>query len=365
MKLKEIINYLQEVAHPSLQESYDNSGLIVGNENAEIDKAIVCLDAIENVVQEAIDKEAQLIIAHHPIIFSGLKSLTGKNYIERTIIKAIQNNIAIYAIHTNLDNVLHGVNKKISDKLSLINTQILAPKTSLLSKLITFVPLVHKEEVLNALFDAGAGNIGNYSEASFSTKGIGTFMPNEDANPTIGEIGEREEVDEYKIEVLVPQYKIKNVLKALLSVHPYEEVAYDIIPLLNTNQEVGSGMVGELNEAVDIEDFLKMLQQIFKVPAIKHTKIIKPQIKKVALCGGSGSFLLKDAISNKADIFITADFKYHQFFDADNQIIIADIGHYESEQFTSELLIEKLNKKFSNFAVILTEINTNPVKYFI
>lgn len=365
MKLQEIINYLQEIAPPSLQEPYDNSGLLVGNINNEIEKAIVCLDAIEEVVQEAINENAQLVIAHHPIIFSGLKSLTGKNYIERTILKAIKNNIAIYAIHTNLDNVLHGVNKKISDKIGLINTKILVPKTNTLCKLISFVPLVHKDEVLQALFNAGAGNIGNYSEASFSQKGIGTFKGNEDANPTIGEIGEREEVDEYKIEVLLPQYKLSKVLQALLKAHPYEEVAYDIIPLLNQNQETGSGMVGELEEAIPTKEFLNHIKQVFDTQAIKHTALIQPQIKKVAVCGGSGSFLLKDAISAKADIFITADFKYHQFFDADNQIIIADIGHYESEQFTSELLIEKLNKKFSNFAVVFTEINTNPVKYFI
>ena len=365
MKLKEIIDFLEELAPPSLQESYDNSGLIVGNGNEEINKAIICLDAIETIVDEAIEKGAQLIIAHHPIVFSGLKKLNGKNYVERTIIKAIQNNIAIYAIHTNLDNVEHGVNQKISDKIGLTNTKILAPKSNILTKLQTFAPKENAAQVLEALFAAGAGKIGHYSETSFSYNGIGTFKGDETTNAYIGKPGIRESVEETKIEVLLENHLQNKVLQALIKAHPYEEVAYDLIPINNVHQNIGSGMIGELEKPMKTTVFLKLLQEVFQVKSIKHTALIKHEIKTVALCGGSGSFLLNKAKSQKADIFITSDFKYHEFFDADNQIIIADIGHYETEQYTSELLIENLNKKFRNFAFLLTELNTNPVKYFI
>lgn len=365
MILKDIIDYLECLAPPSLQESYDNSGLIVGSGQEKISKAIVCLDAIESVVDEAIEKGAELIIAHHPIVFGGLKKLNGKNYVERVVIKAIKNNIAIYAIHTNLDNVLEGVNAKMGAKIGLENLKILAPKTDHLNKLIFFVPLQNKEEVVAAVFEAGAGNIGNYSEASFSHKGIGTFKGNENSAPRIGEKNVKEEVEEFRVEVLVENSRLHQVLQALFVAHPYEEVAYDIVPLKNEQQTVGSGMIGDLERAMEPEAFLKHLQEVFKVPSIKHTRLCKKEIKRVAICGGSGSFLLKHAIRQKADVYISADFKYHEFFDADNQLVIVDVGHYESEQYTSELLIEKLNKKFRNFAFLLTETNTNPVEYFI
>ena len=365
MILQEIINYLEELAPPSLQESYDNSGLIVGNGQQEISKAIVCLDAVESVLDEAIAKGANLIIAHHPIVFSGLKKLNGKNYVERVVIKAIQNNIAIYAIHTNFDNVSQGVNRKISEKIGLVNTQILAPKSNLLNKLVVFVPIENRLQLMNAMFEAGAGNIGNYSEASFTSNGEGSFKGNVDSNPTMGKVNERTYVQEGRVEVLVENHHLNMVLAAMKANHPYEEVAYDLIALKNSHQEIGSGMIGELNEAMNPKGFLKHLQTIFKVPVIRHTDLGNKKIAKVAVCGGSGSFLLQAAISQKADVFVSADFKYHEFFDADNQIVIADIGHYESEQYTSELLLEKLKKKFSNFAFFLTENNTNPLRYFI
>lgn len=365
MILQEVVDFLEELAPPSLQESYDNAGLIVGDSKKEFTKAVVCLDAIEEVVDEAIDKGANLIIAHHPIVFSGLKKINGKNYVERTVIKAIKNDIAIYAIHTNFDNVLSGVNKIIANKLGLTEQKILAPKSGCLSKLITFVPLVSSNSVLEAMFAAGAGKIGNYSEASFSTHGEGTFKGEEGSNPSIGKTGERETVKETRVEVLVENHKISDVLKALMSAHPYEEVAYDLIELKNTHHAIGAGMFGVLPKPLETEKFLQKLKDVFHVPVIRYTASLDRKIERVALCGGAGSFLLPAAKVKKADIFITGDFKYHEFFDADNQIVIADIGHYESEQFTSNLLIAELNKKFRKFAFLLTEINTNPVNYFI
>lgn len=365
MKIQDLIQFLETLAPPSLQESYDNAGLLVGNGETKFTKAIVCLDAVEAVVDEAITKGANLIIAHHPIIFGGLKKLNGKNYVERTVIKAIQNNIAIYAIHTNLDNVLAGVNSKIGEKLGIQTPKILLPKLALLSKLVSYVPLANKDAVLQALFDAGAGDIGNYSEASFSTEGIGSFKGNDVSTPVIGQKGERTYVKEARIEVLVQNHLQSQVMKALFSNHPYEEVAYEWIPLGNTHQNVGSGMIGNLDKPMLIEDFFRMIQQNFKVPVIKHTPILNTTIQRIAWCGGAGSFLIGEAKKQGAHVFLTGDCKYHEFFDADNQLVIADLGHYESEQYTSELLIEKLNKNFSNFAFLLTEINTNPVNYFI
>jgi dinuclear metal center YbgI/SA1388 family protein len=364
MRIAEIIQQLELLAPPTLQESYDNAGLLTGQSNWECNGAVVCLDSTEEVIDEAIQKGCNLVIAHHPIIFSGLKKITGKNYVERTIIKAIKHDVAIYAIHTNLDHVMDGVNKKMADKLGLKNIKILAPKPDLLMKLNTFVPEAHAEKVRHALFAAGAGHIGNYDACSFNTYGTGTFRGNESSNPFIGKKGEIHHEAEQKIEVIYPKWKEQQVLRALFDAHPYEEVAYDLHPLNNIHQFVGAGMIGELETEMRWIDFFTLLKTRFHLQIIRHTRPIKETIKTVALCGGSGSFLLNDAIRQRADVFITADYKYHQFFDADGKIMIADIGHFESEQFTSELLFDYLQQKFPTFAVVLSETNTNPVKYF-
>lgn len=363
MKLQEITSYLESIAPLSYQESYDNAGLICGSDDMEITGALICLDSIEAVVDEAIVMGCNLIIAHHPIVFSGLKKLNGKNYVERVIIKAIKNNIAIYAAHTNLDNVHHGVNAKISEKLGLQNCKLLLPQKNLLKRLITFSPEKNAEDIRSALFAAGAGHIGNYSECSFNSLGTGTFKAIHGANPYIGEVGKRFEGEEIRIEVVYPSQLESKMVKALLKAHPYEEVAYDLIPLSNPSSQIGAGMTGELVEEMDEMQFLNGLKSKMRAESIRHTALRGKKVKKIAVCGGSGSFLLNAAIASQADIFITADFKYHQFFDADGRIVIADIGHYESEQFTMELFYEILKKKFSTFALQLTKINTNPIKY--
>ncbi|MFM2049134.1 MAG: hypothetical protein RI955_1682 [Bacteroidota bacterium] len=363
MKLSELIQQLETFAHSSLQESYDNAGLIVGNPDTEVSKAIICLDAIEAVMDEAIAENANLIIAHHPIIFSGLKKLNGKNYVERVVIKAIQHNIAIYAIHTNLDNVAHGVNQKIAEKLGLINCKILAPKKNLLKKLVTFVPVASARKVRNALFEAGAGSISNYDECSFNMLGKGTFKGNKNTNPTIGTKGNQQEVEEIRMELIFNSFEENKILKALFSHHPYEEVAYDIYALENNHQQIGAGLIGELENEMDELSFLNDTKKTMQTDCIRHSHFIHKKIKKVAVCGGSGSFLLQKAIQSGADAFITGDFKYHEFFDADNKILIADIGHYESEQFTIDLLYDYLSKKNHTFALLKTKINTNSVNY--
>jgi dinuclear metal center YbgI/SA1388 family protein len=364
MIIKEITNYLESIAPISSQESYDNSGLICGNKNTTITNALISLDCTEDIIEEAINKNCNLVISHHPIVFKGLKTFTGKNYVERTIIKAIKHDIAIYAIHTNLDNYEFGVNKKIGDLLGVKQPKILEPKANALNKLAVYVPKSHVREITQVMFNAGAGQIGNYNECSFQSEGNGTYKANEKANPFLGNKNELHIETETKVEVLITKHNQHTVIQKMIEVHPYEEVAYDIHPITNLNKYEGSGMIGELEKEMEATTFLKHIKESFKCEIIKHTDIHKPTIKKIAWCGGSGSFLLKQAKSQKADIFITGDFKYHEFFDAENQIIIADIGHFESEQFTIDLIAELLSKKFVKFAPLLTEINTNPVNYF-
>lgn len=363
VKIKDVTDYLESIAPRSYQESYDNASLITGNASWEVKGILVTLDCIEAVVDEAIAKGCNLIVAHHPIVFRGLKKLNGNGYVERTVIKAIKHDIAIYAIHTNLDNVYTGVNRKICEKIGLTNLKILVPKKETLGKLVIFIPTENAEAVLAALHQAGAGQIGNYKNCSFRLEGTGTFMPTEEANPHIGESNKQEYVNEVRAEVIFPLHLESKVLAALRKAHPYEEVAYYLSSLLNENQEVGSGMIGELDIPAEPLIFLKGLKTSMDLQTIRHTKINHGPIKKVAVCGGAGSFLLPQAIQAGADIFVTADFKYHEFFDADGRIIIADIGHYESEVFTKELLQDVLMKKFPTFAIIFSETATNPISY--
>lgn len=364
MKLLELTTYLESMAPLALQESYDNSGLLVGDPQQEITQALVALDCTEAVVDEAIELGCELVITHHPIVFKGLKRLTGANYVERVIIKAIRHGIALYAIHTNLDNMLDGVNGKIADRLNLKKRQILQPKKHVLRKLAVHVPETHAEAVRQALFQAGAGHIGNYDECSFNLEGTGTFRPGSDATPYSGEVGKLSYAQEVRVEVIYPLYLEGRLIAAMRQAHPYEEIAYDLLELQNAHPQVGSGLIGELPEAMNPIGFLAYLKEALQTEMIRHTALPAHKIKKIAVCGGSGSFLLPEAIRAKADVFVTADYKYHDFFDADGKITIADVGHFESEQFTQELLIEIIQKKFPTFAIRLTAIHTNPINYY-
>jgi dinuclear metal center YbgI/SA1388 family protein len=363
MKVKDITKTLEAWAPLNLQESYDNSGLILGDPEQEFDKVLITLDVTENVIREAIETKSQLVIAHHPFIFKGIKKINTQHWIDRCIRLAVKNDISIYAIHTNLDNVHTGVNRKIADKLGLINARILSPKSGTLNKLVTFIPLEQTETVLNAMYKAGAGNIGNYDHCSFRVTGKGSFRPNEKSNPHIGEANKDEFVEENRVEVIFPTERSNQVITALQSAHPYEEVAYYLSSLENSNQEIGSGMIGELEKEMNTNDFFQYLKEKMNLKIIRHTLPHQKSVRKIALCGGSGSFLLSAAIRQKADVFITGDFKYHDFFEADDQIIIADIGHYESEVFTKDLIYDELKKNFANIALRLSEVNTNPVHY--
>ncbi len=365
MQLKAITQYIETLAPLVYQESYDNAGLIVGNPDDEITGILIALDVTEEVIDEACRQNLNLIVAHHPVIFSGLKKLNGRNYVERSVIKAIRNNISLYAAHTNLDSVHGGVNSKICEKLGLTNCRILAPLQNQLKKLVTFVPQAQAEKVRLAIFEAGAGTIGNYDQCSFNANGTGTFRGNEQSNPFVGEKNELHFEGETRIETIFPKHLQGKIIQALLKAHPYEEVAYDIYPLDNDWPVVGSGMIGTLPQEMDEPGFLRLVKETFGCTVLKHTQLLGRPVKTVAVCGGAGSFLLKEAIGQQADVFISGDFKYHQFFDAENKLVIADIGHYESEQFTKEVFYELLTKKFPKFAIHLSEVKTNPVNYLI
>jgi len=363
MIVKSICELIEEVAPLALQESYDNAGLLVGDSQMEVTSVLVCIDITETVISEAIQKNCNLIVSHHPLIFSGLKRLTGQNEVQRCVAQAIKNDIAIYAAHTNLDNVLQGVSGKMAEKIGLKNIQILQPKENSLLKLITYVPKLHSYGVRQALFEVGAGQIGNYDYCSFNTEGVGTFRANENAQPFVGKLDELHSEPETKIEIILPYYLKYKVIETLLKVHPYEEPAYDLVPLKNGWNEIGAGVVGDLEDLEDELSFLNRIKSIFNIATIRHTDFLNKKIKRVALCGGSGSSFLLDAISAEADVYISGDFKYHEFFDASKQILIADIGHFESEQFTKDIFYEIITKKMPTFAVQISDSKTNPINY--
>jgi len=363
MIVKEVTTVLEEIAPLAYAEDFDNVGLLVGSYTQEVSAILVTLDTLENVVDEAISNNCNLIVSFHPIIFSGLKKITGSTYIERVIIKAIQNNIAIYSMHTALDNSKEGVNAKICEVLEILDPQILIPQKSTIKKLTTYAPINTSEKIKNALFEAGAGNIGNYSNCSFTTTGTGSFRAENDANPTIGKIGETHFEEEVQINVTFSASIEKKVMNALFKNHPYEEVAYEVLTLENENHDIGMGMIGILKKPMGENDFLKLVQERMNASGIRHSKLLNKDIEKVAVLGGSGAFAINAAKAAGADIFITADVKYHQFYTAENKMVIADIGHFETEQFTKNLLVDYLTKKIPNFAIRLSESKTNPIKY--
>ncbi len=363
-KIKEVVAFLESWAPRGYQESYDNSGLLTGDDEAAVRGILVSLDCTEAVVQEAVQRGCNMIVSHHPVIFKGLKALTGSTYVERTVIAAIKNDVALYAIHTNLDNIRTGVNQRIASQLGLQSARILSPGKDKLMKLVTFVPAGDLEKVRKALHDAGAGQIGNYENCSFEIAGTGQFRPNEKADPHIGKSGKTKKVEEVRIEVILPTHRERAVMNALKQAHPYEEVAYYLSRLENENQDVGSGMIGELQKPMEPTAFLSRLKEVMQTAVVRHTTVSKAAISRVALCGGSGSFLLGEAIRHGAQAFVSSDFKYHDFFDAEGRIVICDIGHYESEQFTKVLLQEVLSEKFTTFASHFSKTVTNPISYF-
>ena len=363
MIIQDVINYLEELSPLAYAEDFDNVGLLVGHKDTQINGVLVALDTLEVVVDEAIENNCNLIVSFHPIIFKGLKKLTGKSYVERVVMKAIKNDIAIFSMHTALDNALQGVNKMICEKIGLLNTQILIPQSGTIKKLTTYAPKEEADKLREALFNAGAGSIGNYNECSFNTEGIGTYNGNINSNPSKGEKGNLHFEPEIQISVTYAKHLEPKIIQTLFNEHSYDEVAYEVTTLENKNQHIGMGMIGEFKEPMDEISFLNYIKSTMNAKCIRHSNLLDKSIKKVAVLGGSGSFAITEAIASKADAFITADLKYHDFFKAENNIVLADIGHYESEQYTKNGLVVFLTKKMPNFAVVLSKINTNPVNY--
>lgn len=363
MKIKELVSHLEAIAPLALQESYDNSGLQIGNADSDISSALICVDCTEEVVQEAIDNKCGLIISHHPLIFGGLKSLTGANHVERIAIKALKNGIALYAIHTNLDNVINGVNGRFAKVLGLKPERVLRPAKGTLLKLGVHVPTNELHQVRKALFDAGAGVIGNYSNCSFTVSGKGSFLPLEGATPSDGVVGELKELEETRLELVLFKWKKRQVLAALQEAHSYEEVAFDLLELENDHPGIGSGLIGTLPEAISENDFLNLVKERLGTPMLRHSGKTGKMVRRVAICGGSGSFLLQDAVAAKADAFLTADLKYHQFQEPDGRLLMVDAGHYETEKATMALLQDILGEKFPKFALHLTKSVSNPIHY--
>lgn len=362
---KDIINFLETKAPLRFQANYDNSGWVVGNPEQACTGVLTALDLTPEVIEEAIEKQLNLIIVHHPPIFKGLKQLMQSNPLAHMLTSAIKADLSIYAIHTNLDHVLWGVNGEIANRIGMQNTRVLDPLPNTHQKLVTFVPVDHAAAVRSSLFEAGAGAIGNYDECSFNATGIGTFKANENANPFVGAINEQHHEKEERIEVIFPSHRQKAILSALFQAHPYETVAYDLYPLENEFQEIGAGAIGSLPTPMEENDFLTLLKKTFQTGVIRHSPLTGKPIKEVAVCGGSGKSLITNALKNKADIFITADLGYHDFFEPNGKLLLADIGHFESEQYTSDLLVRAIKEKFPTFAVLKTGRNTNPVNYFL
>ncbi len=364
MIVKEVTDILEELAPLGDAEDFDNVGLLVGDHYQEVTGILVTLDTLENVVDEAVARDCNLIVSFHPIIFSGLKKITGSTYVERVVLKAIRQGVAIYSMHTALDNSPRGVNARICEVLGITAPEILIPKKGTIGKLATYVPKAAARGLLNALFAAGAGSIGNYSNCSFTSEGLGSFKPEPASNPTTGKKGEVHVEEETQIHVTYPLVKEASIVRALFQNHPYEEVAYETYELRNTYQNSGMGMVGMLHKPVAETEFLQLLKERMNASVIRHSALLGKEVQKIAVLGGSGAFAIGAARSAGADIFVTSDIRYHQFFEAEGKLVIADLGHYETEQFTKNLLVDHLTKKMPNFAISLSESKTNPIKYF-
>ncbi|MFN7279524.1 MAG: Nif3-like dinuclear metal center hexameric protein [bacterium] len=363
MTIGEIINMLETVAPPSLQESWDNSGLLTGRSTTDCSGVLLALDVTDAVLSEAVSRGCNLVVAHHPMIFRGLKRIDEDEPTGRLTAFAIRHDLAVYAMHTNLDNIIGGVNGVLADRFGLTDRRVLQPMNGQLMKLVCMIPEGHLEAVSRAVFEAGAGRIGDYEDCGFTTSGIGTFTPMSGANPFIGAEGRPETVREHRFEVILPAWRQRPVLAAMRSAHPYEEVAFDLVKLENEWSGVGSGIIGRLPAPMTEAAFLEHVKAVTGLPVLRHSRLTGRPIQTLALCGGAGAFLIRRAVGVRADAYLTGDLKYHDFFEPDGRLLLADIGHYESEHSAVDLLYNILTKKNHTFAVLKSETDTNPVNY--
>ena len=362
MKVKEITDAIESMAPLHLQESWDNAGMQVGNPNSEVTGILLCTDVREETVDEAIERGFNMIISHHPLLFRGLKKIVGRTYQERVVAKAIKHDITIYCAHTNMDSARGGVNFKMAEKLGLKNVSVLDPQQGTLLKVVVFVPMSHVTQVETAMCDAGAGHLGDYDNCSYKLEGIGQYRPLEGAHPVAGEVAELHSEPETRIEVLVNKALCGRVVAAMLKAHPYEEPAFDIIALENEDSYSGLGVIGDI-EPQDAKAFLERVKTAFEVVTLRYSGDLDRRVSRIAMCGGAGAEFIGKALALGADVYITGDMKYHEFQGNEDRIIIADIGHYESEHYTKEIFYDVIQKKNPNFAVDFAKSEKNQVKY--
>lgn len=363
MKLIDIIKHIEDFAPLALQESWDNSGLILGDKNQEVNSIMVCLDVSETVLNEAIEKGCNLILSHHPIIFKGIKKLTESNSDQRLLRKAIKNDIAIYAAHTSLDNAKEGINNFLAKKLGLKNISILAPKEDCLFKIVTYVPNAYADIVREAMFQAGAGSIGDYNACSYNLEGTGTFVAQEGTNPFVGKIGEMHLENEIRIETIVPSHLLSNVIRSLCTSHPYEEPAYDVFQTHIQWKQAGLGVVGELENGIEEEEFFQLLKTTLHLSTFRRSPRLGKKVKKIAICSGSGADFITKAKAANADAYLSGDISYHRFFEHDDKMLIIDIGHSETELPTKELFCNELGKRINGIQVIASANEVPPMEF--
>lgn len=364
LPLKTLLAGLEQWVPFVWQENYDNAGLILGDPNQQIRKALVCFDVTPEVVDEAVRNEADLILSHHPAIFKGIKRINPASRLGYMLKQSLCHDIAWCALHTNLDNTLSGVNSWLCEHLGLQEVRPLVPLQGIYGKLQVYVPEAYAEKLRQALAEAGCGAGTKYDTCSYTSRGEGRFRAGSQAHPFTGRIGELHCEAECKIECLYPLHKTRQVLDVLRTNHPYEEPAFDLLPLQNEAVEQGAGAIGILPETMQERELLDKLKELTGVHCIRHSGFQGRRIKKIALCGGSGGSFIANACGQKADVYITGDLKYHDFTDTEPGTWLVDIGHFESEKFAMELIFRFIRKNFPNFAVSISEQAKNPVSFY-
>ena len=365
MTVGDLCGWLEQRAPLRFQEDYDNSGLLVGQRSWTVTGVLCCLDADEAVVHEAVARGCNVVLSHHPIVFKGLKRLTGATAVERTVALALKHNVALYAGHTNWDSIQGGVSFSLAQRLGLVAPRIMMPRGGELLNLVVYVPAEHASPVAEAAFGAGAGRIGAYDECHFSGSGTGTFRPLDGAQPFVGQIGVREVADEHRLEFVLPKHRKSAVQQAVWAAHPYEEVAHSWISLDNSWSEVGYGAVGNLPEPIRLGDFLAVCAAQLGAESVRYsTSSLDRIVQRIAVCGGSGAEFAGAAAAAGADAYVTGDLKYHGFQDPPGGLVLVDVGHGESERPFIDDWAELIRSEFVTFAVLISETDNRPVRTY-
>ncbi|MBI4536287.1 MAG: Nif3-like dinuclear metal center hexameric protein [Ignavibacteriae bacterium] len=367
MTVREIQDVIEHWAPREIAWGQDNVGLQIGNPASRLLGILIALDVTEKIITEARRHRANLIISHHPLLFKAPRSITPRNQVGRCIDALVKSGIALYSAHTNLDFAHGGTSWAIAEALGLTAVDFLYKPYKVQRKIVTFVPTDHVDRVAVAMAEAGAGRIGNYDNCSFRMLGTGTFKANERANPVVGSKNVLEKVAETRLEMVVDQWLVPGVLKALKQAHPYEEVAHDVYPTENESDAFGMGIIGMLVRPMTLKSLLALIKKKLGARALRCTGSLNHKVSRIAACGGSGSELLDEAVRARADAFITADVKYHTFHDANGRIALIDAGHYETEHLVVQTMAKKLAQEMRRMRihvpVFASRTSTNPIVY--